>query len=336
MSHTTIASGDALSPLIVQKLLFKDQMKNSFFSRFFNTTGSGIVFEKTDFLKKKGDTMTFGIRRRNTGDGVTGNATMTGKEDKLSFDNFSQTLDRYRYAIKDDGALTRQRFVGDIPTETRAALVDWGSEKIDQMCMDAITASPTKILYGGTATAINNIVSGSKITPALISKVKAQALTQRATGEVPMRPVMIDGQKHLVLLVSNDVAYDLKQDSTYLQAQREAQSRGASNPLFTGALGVWDNVIIFEHENVPVFSNGGSGSNVAYSRNILMGAQALCFGWGERPSIVEESSDYEEFMGYCWRMTAVASKPVFNNKDYGSIAIYTSDSRATGRTINYK
>ena len=335
MSRTQIQSGNALSPVIVQRKLFLDQKKNSFFSRLFSASGDNVVFEKTDYLKQKGDTMTFGIRLRNTGKGVTGNATMKGKEDKLNFYNFSTTLGRYRYAIMDDGQLTRQRFVGDIPTETRSALVDWGAEKIDQMCMDAITASPTKILYGGSASSISNIDSTSGITPALISKIKAQALTQRGDGKTPLRPIMIGGQKHLVLLVSNDVAYDLKQDSTYAQALRDAQIRGNNNPLFTGALGVWDNIIIFEHENVPVLSNGGSGASVHYSKNILMGAQALVFGWGERPSIVEEDEDYGEFKGYCWRMTAVAAKPKFNGNDFGSIALYTYDSRATGRPVNF-
>ena len=34
-------------------------------------------------------------------------------------------------------------------------------------------------------------------------------------------------------------------------------------------------------------------------------------------------------------MTAKVNKPVFNSNDYGSIALYVADSRATGRTTNY-
>jgi len=336
MAHTTIETGNALAPVIVQAKLFKDQIKQSFFSNLMSEKGDNVVFVKNDFTKKKGDTMTFGIRYRNTGNPITGNATVKGKEDKLQFKSFQVTLERYRYALMDDGSLTRQRFVGDIPTETRQALQDWGAEQIDQMIFDAITDSPTNIVYAGSATSIATLTASDLITPANISKLKALALTQRGNNKVPIRPIMIGGKKHLVLLVSPDVAFDLKQDSTYNQAQREAQVRGEKNPIFTGALGVWDNVIIFEHENIPILSNGGSGADVTYSKNVLMGAQAVVFAWGERPSIVEESEDYGEFMGYCWRMTARAAKPKFDNKDYGSIAYYCADTRPTGRTKNIR
>lgn len=336
MARTTIETGNALSPVIVQKLLFLDQKKNAFFSRLMSSSGNNVIFEKTDFTKMKGDTMTFGIRYRQTGDPITGSDTVKGKEDKLTFASYSLTLERYRYAIMDDGKLSNQRFVGDIPTEIRQALVDWGSEEIDQMCMDALTASPTNIIYGGDATSAATLESTDLLTPAKISEIKYRALTQRGSYKIPLVPIMIEGQRHLVLLISPDCAYDLKQDATYAQAQREAQVRGSSNPIFSGALGVWDNVIIFDHENVPILSTGGVGSDVTYSKNILMGAQALCWAWGERPSIVSEKEDYQEFEGHCWRMTAKAGKPQFNSEDFGSIAVYTADTRVTNRTVNVR
>ena len=335
MARTQIATGSALAPIIVQRQLFLETKKQSYFNRFFSTSGSMPVFEKTDFTKKKGETMTFGLRVRLTGDAIKGNATVKGKEDKLSYYTHTITLERYRYAVQDDGALTRQRFVGDIPSEMRNALTMWGSELIDQECMDALVASPTSITYGGDATSVATLEAADKLTPQLISKMKAVGLTQRGSGKVPLMPVMVEGKKYLVLLVSDDVAVDLKYDTTFMAAQKDAAERGSKNPLFTGMLGVWDGVVIHTHENVPVLSNGGAGGAITYSKCVLMGASALCFAWGERPSIVEEDEDYEEFKGYCWRMTAKVNKPVFNSNDYGSLALYVADSRATGRTTNY-
>lgn len=340
MARTTIATGADLSPIIVQRQLFLEQKKNAYFTRFFSASGDMPVFEKTDFTKAKGETMTFGLRIRLTGAAIEGNTTVKGKEDKLTFYSYKLTLQRYRYAVQDDGSLTRQRFVGDIPTESRNALTVWGGEFIDQKCMNALTASPTKIVYGGVATSVSG--SGTAglnaateyLTPKKISAIKAVATTQRGSGETPIQPVMVDGKKYFVLLVSPDVAVDLKYDTTFMAAIKDAAERGSNNPLFTGMLGVWDGVVIHEHENVPVLSNGGSGGAIAYSKCIFMGASALCWAWGERPSIVEEDEDYEEFKGYCWRMTAAVGKPVFNSKDHGSIAVYVTDSRATGRTTN--
>jgi len=335
MAHTAIATGHALAPVIVQRQLFLEQKKSAYFTRFFSARGDMPVFEKTDFTKAKGETMTFGLRIRLTGDPITGNATMKGKEDKLTFYTWQLTLDRFRYAVMDDGALTRQRFVGDIPTEIRNALTVWGGELIDQKCMDALVESPTSTIYGGDATGIfTDLAVGDVITPELISKMKAIATTQRGSGKTPIQPVMVDGKKYLVLLVSPDVAVDLKYDTTFMAATKDAAERGSNNPLFTGMLGIWDGVVIHEHENVPVFSNGGPGGEVPYSKCVLMGASALCWAWGERPSIVEEDEDYEEFKGYCWRMTAQVGKPQFNSNDFGSMALIVADTRATGRTTN--
>lgn len=335
MARTQIATGHVLAPVIVQRQLFLEQKKAAYFSKFFSPSGDMPVFEKTDFTKMKGETMTFGLITRVTGAPITGNATVKGKEDKLTMYSFSMTLDRFRYAIMDDGQLTRQRFVGDIPSEIKSALTVWGAEQIDKQCMDALVAAPTNIQYGGDATGITvDLADADKMTPQLISKVKAIALTQRGSGKSPLRPVMVDGKKYLVLLVSPDVAVDLKYDTTFMAAQKDAAERGSNNPIFIGMLGIWDGVVIHEHENVPIFSNGGSGANVKYSKCTLMGASALCWAWGERPSIVEEDEDYEEFKGYCWRMTSQVKKPVFNSNDYGSIQVVVADTRATGRTVN--
>lgn len=336
MARTSIPTGHALAPIIVQKQLFLDQVKQSYFAnRFFGGTES-IIHEKTDFTKQKGETMTFGIRMRVTGSPITGNATVKGREDRLTFNSFNVTLERYRYAIMDDGALTRQRFVGDIPTEIRGALVDWGSEQIDQMCFDAISASPTEAFYAGSATSTATLTANDLITPALISKMKALALSRRAANIIPLRPVRVEGKDYLVLLLTPDQIYDLKRNEEFIQAQREAAERGSNNPIFSGMVGIWDGVIIHSHDNVKIYANGGSGANVNYSHGLLLGAQALVWAWGERPSIVEEDEDYEEFKGYCWRMTAKAAKPVFDSHDYGSMSLYTADSRVTGRTTNVR
>lgn len=332
MARTNIPTGHALAPIIVQKQLFLDSKKKAYFPRFFGGSDA-IVFEKTDFTKAKGETMTFGIRMRVTGNPITGNATVKGREDRLSFYTFSVTLERYRYALMDDGQLSNQRFVGDLPVEIRNALVDWGAEQIDQHCFDALAASPTEAIYAGSATSADALTANDLITPALLSQARIKAITRRSADIIPLRPVRIDGKDYLVFLATPDQIYDLKRNSEFAQAQREAAERGASNPLFTGAVGVWDGVIIHEHDNVLIGTNTGS---VPYSQGHLLGAQSLCLAWGERPSIVSEKEDYDEFEGHCWRMTSKVAKPKFNSHDYGSMAILTADTRKTGRTANVR
>jgi N4-gp56 family major capsid protein len=211
-----------------------------------------------------------------------------------------------------------------IDEESRAALQGWGSEKIDQLAFDAIEASPTKIFYGGSATGTGDITATDLITPALISKVRVWCKVGGGRAQTPLRPVRVDGKTYFVMLVHPDVAYDLKQDSTYAQANREARERGKSNPLFTGALGVWDGVVIHEHENVSIVTNWGGGSNVNGAKCSFMGAQSLVWAWGKKPSVVAKNFDYENEHGYAWGMICGTNKPKFNSLDYGSVGVYVA------------
>lgn len=334
MARTVIENGNDLSPIIVQKKMFLDQVKNSFFSKFMSANGDSIVHTKEDFTKMKGDTMTFGIIYRSTGAPIRGSDVAKGKEDKLVTKSFKIEIDITRYPMDVGGSMDNQRFVGDLPSSVRTNLNQWGSEQIDQDIFDAVSTSPTYSYLAGARSGTDALTTADKITPSDISKMKAIALNNRESGRIPMRPIMCNGQKHLVLVISSDCAVDLKLDSTYIAANREARERSKDNPIFTGALGVWDNVIIFEHENVKIYENGGSGEDVKYSHNILMGAQAVCLAWGDRPSIRDEESDYGEIKGLCWRMVNGTEKPVFDSKDFGSMAYYCADSRSTLRTGN--
>jgi hypothetical protein len=58
------------------------------------------------------------------------------------------------------------------------------------------------------------------------------------------------------------VAYDLAQNSTWRNAQQYANIRGEDNPIFSGALGVYDGVIVHEHEGITTADNLGGGDAV--------------------------------------------------------------------------
>lgn len=321
---TQVATGDALTQKLWDEDLFRDTKKEAYFSRFMSTGPNSIIHEKRQLTKKKGDKITFGIRMRLSGAGIEEGGVLEGNEEALTTYDHSVTLKRYRHAVRDAGDLDRQRPIYDMDDQARQALMDWGSEKVDQLAMDALVASPTKIFYGGSATSTATVTATDLVTPALISKVRVWAKTGGARAQTPLRPIKVMGKMYFILLVHPDVMYDLKQDSTYSQARREALERGKSNPIFTGAEGVWDGVVVHEHENVPIVTNWGAGSNVAGAKCSLMGAQSLVWAWGKRPKIIPKTFDYDEEHGFAIAMTARTNKPVFNSLDYGSIAVYVA------------
>lgn len=323
MAKTQVTTGNALTQKLWDEKMFRDTKKESYFDRFMGNGPNNIVHVKTALESKKGDRITFGIRMRLSGAGVDEGETLEGNEEALNTFDHTITLTQKRHGVRDAGELDRQRPIYDMDGEARQALTDWGSEFMDQAMFTAIETSPTKVFYGGDATTTGSLAATDLITPALISKIRVWALTGGNRSQTPLRPVKIKGKAYFVLLVHPDVAYDLKQDATFAQARREALDRGKDNPIFTGAIGVWDGVVVHEHENVALTTTWGAGA-VAGAKCSFMGAQSLLWAWGKRPKVVAKEFDYGNEHGYGWSIMYQTNKPVFNSLDYGSIAMYVA------------
>jgi N4-gp56 family major capsid protein len=322
MAKTGFTTNSAETVKLWNEKLFRDTVKASYFSRFMGTSSDSVVQVKTDLESGQGDRVRFAIRMRLEGAGVSEGQTLEGNEESLTSYTTNLTLKQWRHAVRDDGAMSRQRAMFSISEESESALRDRTTEKIDQECFDAyLDSTPTKIFYGGTATSDATLTTSMLLTPTLISKIKAWAVTGGNRSQTPLRPVMVNGKKHYILLIHPDNSFDLKENSTWQTAQQNANIRGNSNPIFDGALGMWDNVIVHEHENVPIVTNFGSGGNVPGSKCLFLGAQSLLWAWGKRPTVKRKDFDYDNEMGYSTGMIYDVAKPVFNSLDYGSVAL---------------
>ena len=257
MSKTSFSTSNDLTKKAWEEKLYRDSVKEAYFSKFQGSGSDSIVQVKEQLTKDKGDKITFGLRMRLTGAGVVSGQILEGNEERLVTHSNSVTLEQYRHAVRDAGAIDRQRAMFSISDEARSAIKDWMSEKVDQLAFDAIgvgagaTVDPSKIFYktgastflatGTAATAKSALVAAdSKLTLNFMSFIKAFAKTGGNRTYVPLRPVKIDGKEYFVLLVHPDALFDLKTTTEWQTAQREAADRGKTNPLFTGAAGVFD------------------------------------------------------------------------------------------------
>jgi N4-gp56 family major capsid protein len=232
-----------------------------------------------------------------------------------------------------------------IDNESRQALQDWGTEKIDQLIFDAMLTSPSSIFYktddsdttvlrtatAATAKSAISTAAESKLSLGMLSFIKTWALTGggRTNALTPLRPVSVEGRKYFVMLVHPDCLYDLRNSSAFQQAMREAEVRGPSNPLFQGATAIWDGVVVHEHENIPIATDGGGGA-IPWAHCLFMGASAGLFAWGKRPAVIQKNFDYENEHGYAWNMIAKAKKSIFNSKDFGSVSVYLARTNVSG------
>jgi len=336
MAKTTFATDNALTRKAWEERLFRDTVKESYFERFMGSDSSSIVQVNTQLEKGQGDKVTFGIRKRLSGAGVTGDQILEGNEEALNTHDYSLSLEMYRHAVRDAGGLTRQRAMFSISSESEMALRDWGAEKIDSLLFKALLedVDPTRVAYltntgvanytktSTAATAFSALTANSLLEPYFISYVKTLAKTGFDRDIVPIRPVKIKGKEYFVLLVHPDVMFNLKTNSVFQQAMREAEVRGSENPLFKGATAIWDGVVVHEHENVPIGTDAGGGSNIPYAKCALLGAQSLCWAWGKRPEIVQDDFDYGNQKGSAWCMIGKAGRPTFESETYGSIGVY--------------
>lgn len=337
MGKTIFTTSNPLTKKVFDETLYRDAIVEAYFSRFMSEGDSSIVHVKNQLNGKKGDLVNFGIRMRLEGDGVTEGQTLEGNEESLRTYADDVTLGRKRHAVRDNGALDRQRAVFSISDEAKMALKDWGSEKIDKMCFAALDATATQVAYltsdtayantASLATAKSAITTSSILTPNFLTFLSTMADLGSIAGTtrsfVPLRPVKVDGKNYYVLLCNPRVLYGLKTNSTYQQAIREAEVRGKDNPLFKNSVAIWGNIVIHEHEFATVGSNAGASANLPYGQSHLLGAQALCWAWGQKPKTVYKQFDYDEEDGWAWGMTAGVIKPQFNSKDYGSITVLT-------------
>ncbi len=370
MARLDFQTSNALRKQAWEEELYRDTLINSFFMGRFSgealpnlekgmeeglikSTPNDVMNVETDLgavgrtKTRKGDKLTFGLVPRidpKVEQGVISGQTLKGKEVATQDFDFSIELERYRQAVSGGTVMDWNRASYNVPDVTRAALLSWGRDKLELLAFDALRASPTSIFYfdnsssavaktATLATAKEAVeAADGKLTPSLLSFVKAWSKTggARASSQIPLRPIMVNGKPMYVYLTHPDATYDWKNDSAVQQAQREAEARGSDNPIFQGASYIWDGVVIHEHEYVTITEDGGAGGAVPLSEGILLGAQALVMGWGERPSIVEDTEDYEEDLFYAWRMTTKIQKPVFNSKDYGSVMVLTARTNVSG------
>lgn len=322
---------------MVQKLyakqLFKEARDELFFQKFMGEGENNIVQSKTDLRKEKGDTINFGVAMDLSGSGVIGDNELEGNEEALTTYTDNVTVDLIRNAVRVQGRLEEQKASYMIRETAKERLKFWLQETIDRkifnhLCGDtsetfpatALAPDSSHVLYGGNATADNNIDANDKFAAALISKakVKAQTLSPR------IKPVRLEGREYYVCVIHPYQAYDLRQDTDWQNAHYYAHERGLTNPIFTGSMGVYDGVVIHVHPKVFTTSSWGAGANVQGARAIILGAQAALFAIGSEPTWVEKDFDYANQTGVATGMIFGLKKTRFNSKDFGVIALDTA------------
>jgi len=325
MAEWSFATGNALTRKAWAKKWWMEAKVESYFyaNGFVGTSPTNIIVEFPDLEKDQGDVITIGeLMQLDEGGGVANDSTMEGFEVAPDTYDDAITLTQIRNAIRTGGRESDMRPSDNaIRGYAKDLLQVWMAAKIDQDIFTALSASCTKGIYGGDATATTNIEAGDYMTLSLISKCVAYA---RKAKPLIIGPNVKGKPMNGVIVISPDQAFDLSErDAAWAQAQREAQKRGDDNPIFTGALGIHKNVPIHEHQRVATADTYGSGANLHGAEALFLGMKAGAIAYSKKKIWEEKTFDYQNKAGFCIGSIYGMTKSVFNSADLAVIGVFT-------------
>lgn len=234
-------------PTFWAERLREDAIRRAFWgARFEGKEGSRKpIIVNEDFTKKPGETIKFNVVSQLFSAGVTGETSLTGNEDQLALGQYTLTVDWLRNAVAYTKNLEK-RVNFNIAQTIRTELSDWMKRKIDGDMFKALIAGATNTIYAGDATTEASLGSNDHFGTEEIDRLKL-ALQRTA---IPIRSEGSEGEEeeYYGAVISEIDEYWLKGDSVWSQAQRDAGPRDYSkNRLFTGALGIYNGVILYVH-----------------------------------------------------------------------------------------
>lgn len=350
------------------------------------TNPNALIQLKMQLTKKKGDTVTFPRisplvgHGRVAKPGTLDTGSLEDHEEGVTDYEFPVELRDWGHATRDEGPLVRQQAMWDPDRVARTALGLWFAQALDAATYCAMAGlsytgdSATPADIGGTdlvtiAAPSRKIVGGMKAgtftartTDAALDDEEYMCLemidecvAQAESTEPIIRPIIIDGQPKYLMFLSPGQVRDLRANagaSTALiwsDTMMYAELRGNKNPLFTNAIGSYNNVLLYKYQRCQTRSNETDGDSedltvtgTAFDtgdilttgvwdetdryahRALFCGACAAVHAWGKKPEFVAKEFDYGRQHGFAVKMLLGIGRPEFNSVDYGVCVVDTA------------
>jgi N4-gp56 family major capsid protein len=314
MARTIIGVNDAKAVKRWAGLLAVDTSQKSYFNQRF--MGKGAEAETpiqilTDLESDAGEQISYDLLAELKMAPVEGEDTLEGKEESQKFYTDQIYIDQARCGVNTGGRMTRKRTLHNLREKAKRQQSSWWGRLMDELLFiylsgarginpnfllplgytgragnSLVTPDSNHAVYGGNATAFNNIDANDKFDLAVIDSAKTRADSQGggATNIPVMQPCKVDGEERFVCVMHTFQEDDLRKNSgtgQWLDIQKAlATSEGRKSPLCKGGLGEYRGVILHSHRNAIRFNTAGAGANVESARALFMGAQAAVIAFG--------------------------------------------------------
>jgi N4-gp56 family major capsid protein len=363
MSTTAFAVNDAMAVKLWSKKTIAAERDTMDIQKLIGESQDSIIQEKTELRKSKGDQVTFALRAVTRGDGfgsgqkAQGNAVaLTHYSDSVVINELGQNV-----GVRSDNTIDAQRVQMNLREEAKDGLVEWWRQRksvsfFNQVCgytpantetvgssgikytgLNPVTAPTSgRIIRAGAVANDQSLTSGDTFTVSLIDKAKEIA----GIGDNIIRPVMIGGQPKYVMYLDPAQVTSLRINAGtggWQDIAKAAMMGGeiTKNPIYTGALGEWNGVVLRSSQDVTLGVNASTGAAISTVRRaVLLGAQAAVIGYGKSNDNGTTYRWSEELFDHGREMEVSAwsiwglKKVVFNSADFGTLVVSTYAARA--------
>ena len=341
--------------------LARESLKATYVGKFTGKSSNSVLQVVEDTSKGDGDRVRATLRMLLSGAGTLGDGTLEGNEEALATHTDDLLIDQLRHAVRSGGKMSEQRIPFSVREEARVGLQDWFADRIDTWFFNQLggNTAQTDTRYTGLQATIapdanhhfhqvagateavgtthaSDVTVGSASSTNRFQLKSIDYLVKHAKTISPqIRPLKDGGDEYWVLFLSPEQVLDLRTDATantvtWYDTQKAAMQGGRvnNNPIFTGALGTYNGVILHESTRVPAGANTTTAVPKT-RRAIFAGAQAAMLGFGKGFSMgkfnwVEELFDYRNQLGVSSGIISGMKKTQYNGSDFGSIVLTTS------------
>lgn len=368
MAGTHYGVNDPEAVKLWSRKLAREAFANTWASKFIGTSDNSLCQMRDDTQKGAGDRVRVTLRMQLDGVGVQGDATQEGNEEALVTYTDDLLINQLRHAVRSGGKMSEQRIPWKHRDEAMQGLRDWWAARMDrwfftQLCgYTAGSVTERGETYSGTDTRYTG--NNAAIAPDSSAHFRADtngsvhtftataadqditttdtmrleyidALVATAETRAPIiRPIKYQGENVYVMFLDTLQARDLRTNTDTGQWQdiQKAAMQGGKvedNPIFKGALGMYNNVILHKTNRVTQGVNASTGAAIAtVRRSVFCGAQALHLAYGqdhgpEKYEWTEELFDYGNQLGVMGGCIAGMKKSVYNSKDFGVLVFST-------------
>lgn len=357
MAVRTYGTNDPLTNKLYSMKLAVESIPHTFIKNFMGKGPNTLIQERYETSKNAGDRITIGLRIKLEGGGVVGGATLEGNEERFDTQDDSIIINRLRHAVrvKGKGTMSQQRVPFDLRNEALDNLAQWWADRQDRWFANQVSGNNAEsdVRYTGLQATIapdaaHHIRPGVLATDEAIAAAGAGAggvnlfqlkaidvCVEKAQTSAPIiRPIEYGGQRWYVCFIHPQQVTSLRTqfaDGGWFDIQGKLIQGGerSGNPLFTGALGSWNQTILHSWERIPLGVNSSTDVGVANTRRaVFCGAQSAWCAYGRgygngRLNWVEKLFDYDDDLGVAAGCNAGLKKSRFNGADFGTIAIST-------------